>query len=65
MQTDSSDVETVPPIRHSATAMVLVGALCGLAWAAAFRAFMAEIAGGTSRFEWYGTFGSLAEAGAR
>lgn len=35
---------------------VLVGAVLGLAWAAAFRGFMAEIAGGASRFEWYGTF---------
>jgi hypothetical protein len=63
MQTESSDVETVPPIRDSATAMVLVGALCGLAWAAAFRAFMAEIAGGASRFEWYGTFVGILSAG--
>jgi len=40
----------------SAAACVLVGAVSGLAWGAAFRAFMAEIAGGASRFEWYGTF---------
>jgi hypothetical protein len=63
MQTESSDVETEPPNRDSATATILVGALCGLAWAAAFRAFMAEIAGGASRFDWYGTFVGILSAG--
>lgn len=42
--------------RPSLWMSVLVGAVLGLAWAAAFRGFMAEIAGGASRFEWYGTF---------
>jgi hypothetical protein len=42
---------------------VLVGAVLGLAWAAAFRGFMAEIAGGASRFEWYGTFVGVLAAG--
>lgn len=42
---------------------MLVGAILGLAWAAAFRGFMAEIAGGASRFEWYGTFVGILAAG--
>jgi hypothetical protein len=33
-----------------------VGALCGLAWAAALRAFMWEVAGPDARAEWAGTF---------
>lgn len=40
----------------SAVALIAIGAIAGLAWAAAFRAFMAEIAGGSSRFDWYGTY---------
>jgi hypothetical protein len=47
----------------SATGTVLVGAVCGLAWAAAFRAWMAEIAGGASRIDWYGTFVGILAAG--
>ncbi len=35
---------------------VAVGALCGLAWAAALRAFMWEVAGRDARVEWAGTF---------
>lgn len=33
-----------------------VGAVCGLAWAAALRAFMAEVAGEDTGVEWAGTF---------
>lgn len=47
----------------SATASILVGAVCGLAWAAAFRAWMAELAGGASRLDWYGTFVGILGAG--
>jgi hypothetical protein len=63
MQTESSDLEIAPPSRPSATATILVGAVSGLAWAAAFRAYMAEIAGGASRFDWYGTFIGILSAG--
>ncbi|GGI46722.1 hypothetical protein BCL57_001094 [Agromyces flavus] len=35
-----------------------------MVWAAAFRAYMSEIAGGGSRFEWYGTFVAILLAGA-
>ena len=52
-----------PGRRPSATASVLVGAVCGLAWAAAFRAWMAELAGGASRLDWYGTFVGILAAG--
>ena len=43
------DASMTPARRPSAAACVLVGAVSGLAWAAAFRAYMAEIAGGASR----------------
>ena len=33
-----------------------VGAMCGLAWAAALRAFMSEVAGEDAGVEWAGTF---------
>jgi len=37
----------------------LAGALGGLAWAAAIRAYMVEIAGRASHFEWVGTFAQI------
>ncbi|MET0715421.1 MAG: hypothetical protein ABWY57_10960 [Mycetocola sp.] len=42
---------------------VLVGAVCGLAWSAGFRAYMMEIAGPASRFDWFGTFGTILAPG--
>ena len=47
----------------SSLGSVLVGGVCGLAWAAAFRSWMAEIAGGASRIDWYGTFVGVLAAG--
>lgn len=38
---------------------VALGALCGLAWAAAFRAVMSEFAGYTSTVSWIDTFGAI------
>jgi hypothetical protein len=35
---------------------VLVGAVCGLAWAGSLRSVMAEFAGPASTFDWFGTF---------
>jgi len=58
-QTESTVVGSGARSRPTATATVLVGAVCGLAWAAAFRGWMAELAGGASRLEWYGTFVTL------
>jgi hypothetical protein len=36
---------------------MLVGGLCGLAWAAGLRGFMAQIVGSASGVDWAGTFG--------
>ena len=44
--------------------LVAIGAVCGLAWAAGFRAYMMEIAGPASRFEWFGTVGAILVPGA-
>ena len=48
----------------SAPACVLIGAVCGVAWGAAFRAYMSEIVGGASRVDWYGTIVAIIGAGA-
>jgi hypothetical protein len=50
--------------RASRIGSILVGTVCGVVWAAAFRAYMSEIAGGGSRFDWYGTFVAILLAGA-
>lgn len=42
-----------------AARLVAIGAVSGLAWAAGFRAYMMEIAGPASRFEWFGTVGAI------
>ena len=63
MRTEPGVVDTETSLKRSATATVLVGAVCGLAWGAAFRAYMAELAGGASRIEWYGTFVAILGAG--
>jgi len=38
---------------------VIVGAVAGLTWAAALRAYMVGIAGHLSNFSWWGTFGAI------
>lgn len=43
---------------------IAVGALCGLAWSAGMRGWMAQIAGQDSTFHWLGTFGLLLVPGA-
>jgi hypothetical protein len=40
-----------------ATGLLLLGGLCGLAWATGLRGFMAQIAGDESSVDWAGTFG--------
>ena len=62
-QTKAQPVETEPGARPAIITQILVGAVVGLAWGAAFRAYMAEIAGGASRLEWYGTFVGVLAAG--
>ena len=46
------------------TARALAGAVCGLAWACALRAYMAELAGFDSTFSWLGTFFVILTPGA-
>ena len=50
-----------PPVRapRGAWSFTSVGALCGVAWAAALRSFMAEVAGSESRVEWVNTWGFI------
>jgi len=43
-------------VRSSAITLLTVGGVCGLAWAAGFRGFMAGLAGDESTVHWYGTF---------
>ncbi|HEX5858248.1 MAG TPA: hypothetical protein VFY91_09085 [Microbacterium sp.] len=43
---------------------VALGALCGWAWASAFRAYMSELAGAASQIDWFGTFGAIVVPGA-
>lgn len=62
-QVESTSSPRMTRARPSVIACVLVGAVAGLAWAAAFRAFMSELVGGGSRVEWYGTFVVVLGAG--
>jgi len=45
------------------TTRALVGAVCGLAWACALRAYMAGLAGFGSTFSWSGTFFAILAPG--
>lgn len=49
--------------RREGRALVLIGAVCGLAWAASLRGFMAGAAGAESTFSWFGTFGIILPLG--
>lgn len=49
---------------HHAAKTIWFGALCGLAWAAGFRAWMSEIAGSNSRVDGVGTIGAIIVPGA-
>ncbi|WP_052226454.1 hypothetical protein [Microbacterium mangrovi] len=46
------------------TGGIVLGALAGLTWAAALRAYMVEIAAFDSQFTWWGTFGAILAPGA-
>jgi hypothetical protein len=62
-----ASVTAVDPMvgtRQAWTAPVLVGAVCGLAWAASLRVVMAEFAGPESTFDWFGTFEGVLLPGA-
>jgi len=43
---------------------VCIGAIAGLTWAAALRAYMVALAGPISAFSWWGTFGAILAPGA-
>lgn len=45
--------------RNRGVALVMVGGLCGLAWAAGLRGFMAQIGHEDSTVSWSGTFGYI------
>jgi len=47
----------------SSGGVVIVGAVAGLTWAAALRAYMVGIAGHLSNFSWWGTFGAIVVPG--
>ena len=55
---------TRAPASRRNAAIVAVGVVCGVAWAAGFRAYMVELAGPASTFSWWGTFGALLLPGA-
>jgi len=44
--------------------LIATGTICGIAWAAGFRAYMVELAGPASTFGWWGTFGAVLLPGA-
>ncbi|ASD21805.1 hypothetical protein B7495_06600 [Cryobacterium sp. LW097] len=48
----------------AAASLIVIGAICGIAWAAGFRAYMVELVGIASTFEWDGTFGAILLPGA-
>jgi hypothetical protein len=41
---------------HGATSLIIIGALCGLAWSSGLRGFMAQVAGDESTVTWTLTF---------
>jgi hypothetical protein len=52
------------PRRNASLAFLLsLGAVCGLAWAASLRGFMAQVAGAESGVSWSGTFGWILTPG--
>jgi hypothetical protein len=51
---EAVQVAAAPTVR--AWPLLVIGGVCGLAWAAGLRGFMVEIAGAESTFTWFGTF---------
>lgn len=43
-------------VARPGTGRILIGAVCGLAWACALRAYMVQLAGSESTVDWAGTF---------
>lgn len=52
------------PHPQRALGLVMLGVLCGTAWAAGFRGYMAELAGSASQVDWVGTFAAILLPGA-
>ena len=50
--------------RRRVPSPVVIGVVCGLAWAASLRAVMAQFAGTESQFEWVGTYEGILLPGA-
>jgi hypothetical protein len=55
--------ERAPSRNAPLLSLLLVGAVCGLAWAASLRGFMAQVAGPESGVSWSGTFGWILAPG--
>ena len=49
---------------RGAAALIAIGTVCGIAWAAGFRGYMVGLAGPASTFAWAGTFGAIILPGA-
>lgn len=58
-----TQIATTSSPRLRTGVLIVVGAVCGLAWAAALRAWMSEMAGDTSEVSWFGTFGTILAPG--
>jgi hypothetical protein len=56
-QTRALPASTATRSRVRSGPLLAIGGVCGLAWAAALRGFMAQIAGADSSVSWAGTFG--------
>ena len=50
---------TSVPRGRSPAPLLAIGGVCGLAWAAGLRGFMADLAGYSSSVGWYGTFAQI------
>ena len=56
-------VPAAPSRRAPLVPLLIVGGVCGLAWAASLRGFMTQLAGSDSTVSWLGTFGWILAPG--
>lgn len=54
-----SQIHTKEPAGLGPVSLVVIGSVCGLAWSAALRGWMSELAGSSSGIHWFGTFGAV------